>query len=183
MTGSVDDPIVVAGGTNTFTYVPTNNSSTPVRSGVRVKVTFPDGLTPTDVDTPYWDVEIDGQVVTLTRTGQLFPGETLPDFSITTVASMSPAGPLLVTTHIETIEGEDETTLANNDAPLSVTVQAEPTTTTTTTTPTPTPTSPSPTIPPTGGTPTPMLAIAAALFAAGLAATGITRRKLRGQRG
>jgi uncharacterized repeat protein (TIGR01451 family) len=133
ITGTVSPSETRTGGTVTFTYTNTNNSQVPITDGVRVTFTLPPGLTNPVVNAPGWACQVGPSLPTIRsappaagtivcdRVGVLLPGDPLPPIAFS--AQVASSGTLSVGATIGTLDGNPETTFANNSAVLSVRVR------------------------------------------------------------
>jgi large repetitive protein len=154
ITGAVSPTLVSIGERVTFTFNSTNNSNVPVADGVKVVITLPPGVRNPIVTAPGFACTVSGQTVTCVRSSPSFPGEVLPQIAVSAVVA-SGVGSLQASATIGTINGNPETTFANNQTVLRVQLRAG-------------------SLPRTGGSP-----LDALLTASGLIVVGMGIRRLR----
>ncbi|MBP2473374.1 putative repeat protein (TIGR01451 family) [Crossiella equi] len=120
----VDKTTVDPGDTATYTGVVANTGNTPV-TGQEYRQTVPPGLTITQVTGDGWTCQVSGQEVVCTRPGVLLPGEKAPPVTVVTTAR-TPGTSLTSTATTKPLDGQVETTTANNTDTVDLTVNQGP---------------------------------------------------------
>ena len=130
------------GDTVVYTVEGSNSGNAPIVGGTEIVATVPPGLSISDVNSDHlcpsggalvtdsgvgalshegcWEITVDGQTVTAVWDGDVLPGEVLPVFTIET--EVETPGELVVAVTISAVDGSTETTYANNDDRVAITV-------------------------------------------------------------